>query len=220
MHAEQTGPSLGFVALALLLGCEREAREPAPVGASAPDVPAVVAEGKRFELPAGRVGEWLEARRYRFRVLGAAPCDELSRAAAPEAAHGYTADEAAPLSATTPAKPGHYRVGVTVEIEASDTVFATPRAFYIEKNGKVFFGTMAPRPSLACERLLQPDTLRAGERTSGIVVFEAPEPGYLTRGTLRFRPPRWGFESKTGAVLPSCFGSDCPEAGERLEARL
>jgi hypothetical protein len=210
----------GVAALLLLSACRNRVEEPKGKPASAL-APAASAEKKLLlELPPGRAGEWVDARHFRVRVLDAFPCDEDSMGRPSAALDAAGEPDPRPPSATTPPRPGHYRLGVAIEVEANDAVFATPKAVEIEKNGKVFFAVMDARPSPTCRALLTPRSLHSAERASGIVVFEAPDPEYLTGGTLRFRPPRWGYESKAGIVLPTCFGKDCPEAKPTAEAKL
>jgi hypothetical protein len=206
-----------MAALLLLASCRNRVGE--PTGKAVPaNAPAVSTEKPLLlELPPGRAGDWVDARHFRLRVLDAFPCDDSEHT--PRVVLDEKAEpDTRPPSATTPGKPGHYRLGVALEVEANDTVFATPKAFTLEKDGKVFFATMDPRPSAACQALLRPHGLRSTERASGIVVFEAPDPEYLVGATLEFQPPRWGRESKVGVLLPACFGKDCPEA--RAEAKL
>jgi hypothetical protein len=219
MHVEAR-LRFGVLVWLLLSACRSRVGE--PENAAAPALaPAVSAQGKLLlELPPGRAGEWVDARRFRIRVLDAFPCDARQPDDQSVTVTDRVEQDTRPASATTPAKPGHYRLGVAIELEANDTVFATPKGAVLEKNGKVFGGIVDPRPSPACRVLLEPRTLRSGERASGIVVFEAPSPDYLTGATLKFRPPRWGQESRVGVVLPSCFGKECPESGPAAEAKL
>jgi hypothetical protein len=206
--------------LLALSACRNRVGEPGDSVAPT-NAPAVSAPKKLLrELPPGRAGDWVNTRHYRLRVLDVFPCDGDAAPAPRLVVDEHAEPDTRPPSATTPGKPGHYRLGVALEVEANDTVFATPKGFALVKNGKVFFATMDPRPSAACQALLKPRSLRSTERASGIVVFEAPEPEYLTGATLEFRPPRWGYESKAGVVLPSCFGEDCPDAKPQAEAKL
>jgi hypothetical protein len=211
---------LGLTVMLLLSGCRRGVAE---VTGNAPldgETKASAVPKPVLEPPPTAAGDWVEARHYRFRVLEAFPCDEQHTAAAPDNVSDTTLLDTKPLSATTPGKPGQYRLGVAIEVEANDTVFVTPRAVELEKNGKVFFATMEPRPTAACRALLTPQGLHSSERASGIVVFEAPDADYLTSATLTFRPPRWGHESKARVVLADCFGKDCPLAAQKAEAKL
>jgi hypothetical protein len=216
MHAEARS-RLGLAALLLLSACRNRIGEPTS-GAAPANAPAASAQKPLLlELPPGRAGDWVDARHYRLRVLDAFPCDDAEHTPRVALDAKVEPDTRLP-SATTPGKPGYYRLGVALEVEANDTVFATPKAFTLAKNGMVFFATMDPRPSAACQALLTPRGLRSTERASGIVVFEAPDPEYLTGAKLEFEPPRWGRESKVGVLLPTCFGKDCPEA--QAEAKL
>lgn len=218
MHPEATARLT--VVLVLLAACRATPDEPQAPARSAP-LASTTADAKLLlELPPGRAGAWVEAKRYRLRVLDALPCDEPPAEGATVPVDDSVEPDTRPPSATTPGKPGHYRLGVALELEANDTVFVTPRAASLEMNGKVFAGIVDPRPSAACRALLAPRTLRSAERASGIVVFEAPNPEYLKGATLRFRPPRWGKESRVSVVLPSCFGRGCPAAGRTAEATL
>ena len=211
----------GVAALLLLPACRDRVGEPESKASPAAAPAASAARKLLLELPPGRAGEWVDARHYRLRVLDAFPCDEEQAGPAPTVARGDATEPDTRLpSATTPGKPGHYRLGVAVEVEANDAVFVTPKAVELEKNGKVFFATVDPRPSATCQALLAPTSLHSAARASGIVVFEAPDAEYLTGATLRFRPPRWGYESRARVVLPSCFGKDCPEAQPKAEAKL
>jgi hypothetical protein len=211
----------GVAALLLLSACRSGVREskgnaPPAMAPAASPAPKLL-----LQLPPGAAGDWVEARHYRFRVLDAFPCDEAQTAEVLDSSEcAPTELDPKPLSATTPGKPGHFRLGVAIEIEANDAVFATPKAVVLEKDGQVFFATMAPRPTAACRALLTPRALHSSERASGIVVFEAPDAGYLAGATLTFRPPRWGYESKARVVLPDCFGKDCPRPAQTAEARL
>jgi hypothetical protein len=146
-------------------------------------------------LPPGKPNDWIESNRYRFRVLEARPCNEGSN--------------------------GRYRLGVAVEIEAkpgSDVakVFASPKGAELEKNGNVFRPRAEPTPG--CEPLLEPTSLAPGQSVRGMLVFDAPEISYVRSAVLRFKPPRWGFESRVSVQLPDCFGSNCAGAdGPRAE---
>lgn len=210
---------LGAGVWSLLPACRNSVGEPENLAAKAPAAATSAGKKPLLELPPGRAGEWVEAKRFRIRVLDVFPCDEREGGASVTVADRVEPDTRPP-SATTPGKPGHYRLGVAVEIDSHDTVFATPKGAVLEKNGKVFGGIVDPRPSPACRALLEPRSLHAGERASGIVVFEAPSPEYLTGATLKFRPPRWGRESRVSVVLPSCFGKVCPDSKPAAEAKL
>lgn len=218
MHLEATA-RLGAVVV-LLSACRATPDESQAPPRPAPLAPTPAAAKLPLELPPGRAGDWVEAKRYRLRVLDALPCDEPPAEGTTVPVDDTVEPDMRPPSATTPGKPGHFRLGVALEVEANDTVFTTPRAASLEKNGKVFPGIVDPRPSAACRALLAPRTLRSAERASGIVVFEAPNAEYLKGATLKFHPPRWGRESRVSVVLPSCFGKDCPPAGRTAEASL
>ncbi len=211
---------LGVAVLLALSACQNRVGEPEGNATPITAPTASVRKTGFREPPPGRAGEWVDARHYRLRVLDAFPCDEERTGAAPAVTENRAEPDTRPPSATTPGKPGQYRLGVAIELEANDDVFATPKAAVLEKNGKVFSAIMDPRPSAACEALLGPRSLHSSDKVSGILVFEAPDPDYLTGATLEFRPPRWGYESRIGVVLPSCFGKDCPEAKQTAEAKL
>jgi len=145
-------------------------------------------------LPPGKPNDWIESNRYRFRVLEARPCSEGSSG-------------------------GRYRLGVAVEIEAkpgSDVanVFASPKGAELEKNGYIFRPMEEPTPG--CETLLEPSSLAPGQSVRGILAFDAPDIEYVRSAVLRFKPPRWGFESRVSVQLPDCFGSGCAD-GPRAE---
>jgi hypothetical protein len=219
MRPRARGPFGILAALLLLSACRNSVGESTGSASRESDSAASTARKPLLELPPGAAGDWVETRHYRLRVLDAFPCDE-EQPASPGMPSDSVELDAKPLSATTPGKPGYYRLGVAIEIEANDTVFATPKAVALEKNGQVFFATMAPRPTAACGALLTPRSLHSSERTSGIVVFEAPDAEYLTRATLTFRPPRWGHEAKARVVLSDCFGKHCPRPAHQAEAKL
>src|SRR5262245_16561653 len=98
-----------------------------------------------LHVPPGAPGKWVESKRYKLRVLDAAPCDE-------------------------PETPGRFRLGVTVEIEATSSedatpIFASPRGAVLEKNGSIFEAVQDPTPSPACQAFLEPKRLLRGEST-------------------------------------------------------
>jgi hypothetical protein len=143
---------------------------------------AAAAKPLLVALPPGKPNDWIDSKRYRFRVLGTRPCSENSN--------------------------GRYRLGVAVEIEAkpgSDVaqVFASPKGAELEKNGNVF--RPIAEPTAGCEPLLEPTSLAPGQSARGLLVFEAPEISYVRSAVLRFKPPRWGFESRVSVQLPDCF---------------
>jgi hypothetical protein len=115
-----------------------------------------------------------------------------------------------------------YRLAVRVEIEAKPgadvaPVFASPAGATLVKDGKIFRPAREATPG--CGALLQPKNLAPGERTRGILVFSVPHVAYARSAVLRFKPPRWGFESTVSVKLPDCFGAECPGApiAERID---
>ncbi|HEY3495304.1 MAG TPA: hypothetical protein VGK73_11485 [Polyangiaceae bacterium] len=172
-----------LILFALLFGCRSVATE--PESSPAPPPPPLASARVLTELPAGQPGDWMESRHYRLRVLDVIPCNE---------------------PASDPAR-APYRLGVAIEIQATDDVpgnyvFASPRAAELEKNGAIFSALLEPTPTSTCPTPLRPRTLGPGQAATGILVFEAPNPGYLRGATLRFKPPRWGHEARLAVLLP------------------
>jgi hypothetical protein len=96
-----------------LWSCRSKVPEPAASQTKVAGVPKPLL----VALPPGKPNDWIESKRYRFRVLDTRPCSGNST--------------------------GPYRLGVAVEIEAkpgSDVaqVFASPKGAELEKNGNVF----------------------------------------------------------------------------------
>ena len=173
------------------------------------------------KLPPGEPGEWIESQRYRLRVLGVWPCDEPlpddPDSGAPRTSDAGAGADASAVAASSPeGKSGKFRLGVTVEIEATEkinvtAIVASPKAATLEKDGKVFRALMKPSPTPACQNLLGLERLAPEQSTQGVLVFEAPNESYLRSSVFAFKPPRWGGEFAAEVEMPDCFGLDCPE---------
>lgn len=184
----------------------------------APPTPKSAATPKKD--PPGHPGKWVDAVRFRLRVLDVWPCDVPRDATATAPSTGAPAS-----SAESPAlaKSGKFRLGVMIEVEATDEaklgpVIASPKAATLEKEGKVFYAIPKPTPTPACQELLGFQELRAGESTRGVLMFEAPNEDYLRSAVLAFKPPRWGGEAQLEVRLPDCFGPQCCSGPECSDA--
>ena len=180
---------MAIAALLIACACKKSAPEPrqSQPASISPSTPRPV-----LHLPPGTPGKWVESKRYKLRVLDVAPCDEPG----------------------TASSPSTFRLGVTVEIQASpdedvSPVFASPRGAVLEKDGKIFQAAVDPTPTPACQALFEPKRLSPGESTRGVLVFEAPNADYLRSAVLQFMPPRWGREYRADVTLPNCFGRGC-----------
>lgn len=191
-----------FVLLACVLlgaGCNAEARAPADKAGLQPKSSAAPREAKREPPlaasitkvalkeeppPRGVTGEWIDAGMYRVRVGRVLRCDDASAK-----------------------QPGSgVRLGVEVEIAArTNNVFVASRDVALAHGGVIVDSlnvTTAPR---ACQPLFQPTTLQEGQRTSGVVLFDAPDLDFARTAVLTYRPTRWGGAPLTEVRLPACL---------------
>ncbi len=174
-----------LLALLLLSECRRD--PPPPEESALPPASLASTTAPVLHSPPGAVGEWVESKRYRLRVVDVRLCEDTPERVVPGAVI-----------------PGRVRVGVSVEIESKDSeaVFVSPQAAALEKDGKLFQALTHPAPTPACAAPLGPRRLARAESTRGVLVFEAPDAAYLRSSVLRFKPPRWGRELRVDVQLP------------------
>jgi hypothetical protein len=207
----------GLVAASTSLQCRDKVAEQGLASARATASAAPSAsqqEAEEEKKKPSTPGEWATAIRYRLRVLSMVPCDTPADTSDAEGSN----DKAAPT-------PGKFRLGVSIEVEASEEatvspVLASPKAATLEKDGKVFHALTKAKETGACQDLLKIRRLRPGDTTKGTLVFEAPNESYFLSSVLAFQPPRWGGETRLEVKMPNCFGADCPEASAKSDEKF
>jgi hypothetical protein len=191
-----------LVGLLLELGCDSP-QEPSAAAvvsraksasraiASVPSpVPSISPAALKETAAIGEMGEWIDAKLYRFRVGRIARCEDKR----PDK------DSA-----------GVVRLGVAVEISArADNVLAAPRDVTLSHAGVIVNSLIVTSAPKACQPLMQPTTLQEGQSTSGFVLFDAPDIEFARSSVLGYRPARWGGAPLAEVKLPACL-DDCPK---------
>jgi hypothetical protein len=184
----------------LELGCDSPKESPAATAvprvksaaraiASAPSaIPSISPAALRETAASGQMGEWIDAKLYRFRVGRVARCeDERSE------------------------KDTVVRLGVAVEVSArADNVLAAPRDVTLSRSGVIVNSLIATSAPKACQPLMQPTTLQEGQSASGFVLFDAPDLEFARAAVIGYRPARWGGAPLAEVKLPACL-DDCPK---------